>query len=115
MLVPTGVSAINIDGTTIHSGLSIPCQGKLFPLNDKNCALLRNKYSQVQLIIIDESSMVPSKLLFQVHQHLLEIFACSSNIPFSRKPVLFVEIYPSYLLSELMQGVISMDLWCSFS
>ena len=27
VLVPTGVAAININGTTIHSGLNIPCQG----------------------------------------------------------------------------------------
>ena len=126
MLAPTGVAAINIDGTTIHSGLNIPCHGKLFPLNDKNRALLRNKYSEVQLIIIDEISMVPSKLLFQVHQRLLDIFACSSNIPFAGKPVLVcgdlyqlppVRAKPIFLFDEtqsLMQGVISMDLWNNF-
>ena len=43
VLTPTGVAAINIDGTTIHSGLDIPCKGKLFPLNDKNRALLRKQ------------------------------------------------------------------------
>ena len=30
LLAPTGVAAINIDGTTIHSGLNIPCHGKMF-------------------------------------------------------------------------------------
>ena len=62
VLAPTGVAAINIDGTTIHSGLNISCEGKLFPLNDKNRALLRHKYSEVQVIIIDEISMVPTTL-----------------------------------------------------
>ena len=88
MLAPTGVAAINIDGTTIHSGLNIPCHGKLFPLNDKNRALLRNRYSEVQLVIIDEISMVPSKLLFQIHQRFIEIFENTSNVPFAGKSVL---------------------------
>ena len=68
LLATTGAAAINIDGTTIHSGLNIPCHGKIFPLSDKNQAILRNKYSEVQLIIIYEISMVPRKLLYQVHQ-----------------------------------------------
>ena len=54
LLAPTGVASINIQGTAIHSGLHIPCRGKLFPLNDMNKALLRNKYSNVQLLVIDE-------------------------------------------------------------
>ena len=68
LLAPTGVSAINIDGATIHSGLNIPHHGKMFPLSEKNWASLSNKYSEVQLI--DKISMVPSKFLFQVHQRL---------------------------------------------
>ena len=126
VLAPTGVAAINIDGTTIHSGLNIPCRGKLFPLNDKNRALLRNKYSEVQVIIIDEISMVPSKLLFHIHQRLLEIFGCLSNAPFAGKSVLVcgdlyqlppVRAKPIFMFdgfSTLFQGVLSMDLWRNF-
>ena len=58
VLMHTGVPAININGTTIHSGLNIPCRCKLMPLSNKNCAELRNKYSEVQIVIIDEISMV---------------------------------------------------------
>ena len=64
LLAPTGVAAININGTTIHSGLCIPCRGTCYPLNDKNRVSLRNKLSEVQMIIIDEISMVSSKLFF---------------------------------------------------
>ena len=47
VLVPTGVAAFNINGTTIHSGLNILCRGKLMTLSYKNRAELRNKYSDV--------------------------------------------------------------------
>ena len=32
----------------------VECQGKLLPLNDTNKAELRNKYSEVEVVIIDE-------------------------------------------------------------
>ena len=67
-LVPTGDTAININGVIIHSGLNIPCRGKLVPLRGKNSAEVRNKHSKVHVIIIDEISMVSGKLLYQVHQ-----------------------------------------------
>ena len=50
VLAPTGVAAFNMNGTTIHSGLNIPCRGKLMPLSYKNHAELRNKYSDVELL-----------------------------------------------------------------
>ena len=31
LLAPTGVAAVNMDGTTIHSGLGINCKGQLYP------------------------------------------------------------------------------------
>ena len=90
MLAPTGVAAISINGTTIHSGVSIPCCGKLMSLSDKNRAELRNKYSDVQIVIIDEISMVSSKLLYQIHKRLNEIFSPQQDIPFDGKSVFLV-------------------------
>ena len=55
VLAPTGVAAINKNGTTIHFGLNIPCHGKLMPLSAQNRAELRNKYSDVQIFIIHET------------------------------------------------------------
>ena len=43
LLGPTGISAVNIGGTTIHSGLGIKPGIKLLGLNDKCKAALRNK------------------------------------------------------------------------
>ena len=67
LLAPTGVAAVNINGTTIHSGLEINVGGKLYPLSEQHRPDLRNKLSEVRLIIIDEISMVSSVLFFQVN------------------------------------------------
>ena len=88
LLAPTGVAAININGTTIHSGLGINVGSKLYPLNDQQRAALRNKLSEVRLIIIDEISMVSSVLFYQVNQQLNEIFGYSGNEPFAGLPVI---------------------------
>ena len=64
LLAPTGLAAININGNTVHSGLHIPWRGKLLPLNDANKAELRNKYSEAELVICDENSMVSSIILW---------------------------------------------------
>ena len=40
ILAPTGVAAINIDGTTIHSALGINVGHKLYPFNDSQRGIL---------------------------------------------------------------------------
>lgn len=125
ILAPTGVAAINIGGTTLHSALHIPCHGKLLPLNDSKKAILRNKYSDVQLIVIDEISMVSSRLLLQVHQRLLEIFN-ESQVAFAGKSVILCgDLYQLppvgakslYILDNninVINGMLSLDLWRKF-
>ena len=66
--------------------------------------------------------MVPSKLLFQVHQRLIEIFESPSNILFAGKSVIIcgdlnqlppVRAKPVFMFDEyspLFQGVVSVDL-----
>ena len=89
LLAPTGVAAVNIDGTTIHSGLGI--HGKQYtPLSDRMRASLRNKYSEISAIIIDEISMVSDKLLKDIHLRLCEIADVSTQIPFAGKTVIAV-------------------------
>ena len=86
LLAPTGVAAINIEGTTIHSGLGIPIghHGKNVPrLGDKMRSKLRNKLSEVGVIIIDEKSMVSNLLLLYIHQRLTEVFGCSEDLRFA--------------------------------
>ena len=87
MLAPTGVAAVNIDGSTIHSALGISPErnyGKnVAKMSDKRRSLLRNKLSELCIIIIDEISMVSNVLLLHIHQRLMEIFGCSTDLPFA--------------------------------
>ena len=48
MLRPTGISAVNIGETTIHSGLGIKPGAKLLGLSDKPKTVLRNRLSEVK-------------------------------------------------------------------
>ena len=70
LLAPTGVAAININGTTIHSALGTNVGGTLYPLSKQHREALRNNLSEVRLIIIDEISTVSSVLLFQFNQQI---------------------------------------------
>ena len=62
LLGPTGISAVNICRTTIHSGLAIKPVTKLLGLSDQSNAALRNRLSEVKLLIIDKLSMISSNL-----------------------------------------------------
>ena len=122
LLAPTDVAKININGNTVHSGLHIPCQGKLFPLNDANKAELINKYAEVELVIIDKISMVSSKLFYQIQQkRLREIFSSRQDIPSGGKSILVCgnlrELPPvcakpvfTFNNTKTTEGYINMDL-----
>lgn len=61
LLLASGVvAAININRTTIHSGLGKNVRSKLYLLSERQRAPLRSKLSEVRLIIIDIISMVSS-------------------------------------------------------
>ena len=93
LLTPAGVAAINIGGTTIHTGLNIPvwCFEKhLPPLSDKMRSMLRNRLSEVKVLIIDEVSMVSNELLLHIDLRLTEIFASKGKFPFAGITVIAV-------------------------
>ena len=58
----TGISAVNVGGNAIHSGVGVKPRRKLLCLNDKPNAGLRNRLSEVKKIIIGELPMVSSDL-----------------------------------------------------
>ena len=76
---PTGLSAFNVSGTTIHRLLSLPVEhGKPADynrLNHETLNILRKTLSNLKLLIIDEVSMVSSLTLLFIHLRLTEIMA----------------------------------------
>ena len=80
ILAPTGVATIDINGTTINSGLRIPpyVNGYILTrLSDSERGRLRNFYSEVLVVLIDEISMVSNILSLHIHKRLCKIFGCS--------------------------------------
>ena len=69
-MAPTGVAAINIDGTTVRTALVIPRESgdKIPPMSDQKRTQIRLALSDLKLIIIDEISMVSNTLFLEIHQ-----------------------------------------------
>lgn len=91
-MAPTGIAAINISGTTIHSALAIPKEsGERLPqMSDQKRTQLRMALSELNLIIIDEISMVSNTTLLHIHLRLKEIFATANNLLFAGLSILVV-------------------------
>ena len=81
LMAPTGVAAINIDGTTINTALAIPKEaGDNVPaMSDQKKTQLRLLLADLKLIIVDEISMVGNTTLLHIHQRLKEIFGTASS------------------------------------
>jgi hypothetical protein len=87
----TGVAAFNINGMTLHSALLLGCNRRGFqPLSNDKLTTLRCKLSKLQLIIIDEISMVGSNTLLEIHKRLQQIKGVISDKVFGDVSVLAV-------------------------
>ena len=101
VLAPTGVSAINVGGSTIHSFFKMPFRpmlpddpdlslagGRIYELlkyNKKQRQLLR----EVELIIIDEISMVRADMIDFIDR-VLRVYSGNMRFPFGGKQLLLV-------------------------
>ncbi len=68
VLAPTGVAALNVKGQTIHSFFGFPAK----PLNKKDIRKRKNRklYKNIEVLIIDEISMVRADLLDNIDYFL---------------------------------------------
>lgn len=75
LTAPTGIAAYNLDAVTIHHTLSIGKQVSLpyIPLGEDKLNSLRAQLSHLQILIIDEISMVDHNLFFYVHGQLRQV------------------------------------------
>ena len=105
-MAPTGVPAININGTTIHTALSVPKEsGDLAPpMSDQKRTRLRLTLSKLKLIIVDEMSMVPNTTLLHIHQRLKEIFNTPNSELFAR--ISFIAVGDLYQLPPIRRRAV---------
>ncbi|XP_054266849.1 uncharacterized protein LOC128989020 [Macrosteles quadrilineatus] len=91
---PTGLSAYNINGSTIYKVFQLPVEHGKTPkykaLTDDVLKMLRSNLKDVVLFIIDEVSMVSNLTLMYINLRLCEIFNTSdqSNGWFGKKHIL---------------------------
>jgi DNA replication protein DnaC len=122
VLASTGPAAKNINAKTAHTGLSIP---KIITLpyrsmNETNITQMRSQLENVQLVIIDEISMINQQLFTYIHGCLHQIKKIvSSQINFGNLAVLAVgDFYqlPPVIQPPLYRNINSNNnLWKHFS
>ena len=72
-LAPTGKAASIIQGLTLHSAFHFSFGNNFQTLSDKVKEQLRKDFSHLQIVIIDEVSMVKSDMLYLLNARLQEI------------------------------------------
>jgi exonuclease III len=74
ILAYTGKAAYNAGGTTIHSALLMPFNKSHFlPLSKEMLDKLSKLYQELQLVFIDEASLIGSRFLFSIDNRLRNI------------------------------------------
>ena len=114
LLAPTGIAAVNIGGVTLHSFFRIPLQ-PLLPddtqLIDRSKLKALLKYNtekitllkELQLIVIDEASMIRADILDFID--LILRTYCNPRLPFGGKQLLLVgDLYQ-------LEPVVKRDEW----
>ena len=125
LLRSTGISVVNIGGTTVHFALRIKLGAKLSGLSIKGKASIRNKLSEVNFFMINEISMVFSDLWTEIGFRLPDIFSTSIELPFGDISVAIIGdylelppvrsfIFSRYTSGSKMNQLLSLQLWQLF-
>jgi hypothetical protein len=70
----TGKDAYNVGGTTIHSAFLMPFnKSQFFPISKEMLDTLSKLYLELQLVFIDEASLIGSRFLYSIDSRLLSI------------------------------------------
>ncbi|XP_035709644.1 ATP-dependent DNA helicase PIF1-like [Folsomia candida] len=92
LAAPTGVAALNINGQTLHRTFQLAVESgsvpRYAPLGAIMLQRMRDKFRDVEWIIMDEVSMISYELFRQVSQRLGECF--DNTLPFGGKNVIVV-------------------------
>jgi hypothetical protein len=74
LIVATRKDAYNASGTTIHSAFLMPFNKSQFlPLSKEMLDTLSNIYDELQLVFIDEASLIGSRFLYSIDNRIRNI------------------------------------------
>ena len=73
LVAPTGTAAFNVSGHTIHSVFKIPRKGPYQPLSEDTLNTMQVQLGNLQILIIDEISMVDRRVLSYINGRLRQI------------------------------------------
>ncbi|XP_073681626.1 uncharacterized protein [Garra rufa] len=116
LTAPTGIAAYNLHAATIHHSFSIGKDVRLpyTPLGEDKLNCLRAKYSDLQILIIDEISMVNHNLLAYIHGRLRQIKQTGDFSPFGNVSIIAVGDFfqlPPVKGKPLYVDNIGINLW----
>lgn len=84
-----GKATFNTASTTAHSIFHLPCNSsKMLPLDSNIPDMLRKKFDQLQILLIDEVSLIGSKMLYNIDRRLHQI-KYTPKIPFGNIDIVF--------------------------
>ena len=117
LLAPTGKAGFNINGSTMHAGLSIPPSNvttQFTELRGNQLAEAQAKYATLKLVIVDEVSMVGSFIFATMEARLRQIM--KSNRPFGGVHVILVgDLYQLKPVGEPwifeVKSALEVNLW----
>nr|XP_061838349.1 uncharacterized protein LOC133620798 isoform X2 [Nerophis lumbriciformis] len=120
LTAPTGIAAYSLHAATIHHTFSIGMQVSLpyIPLGEDKINSLRAQFGHLQILIIDEISMVDHHLLAYVHGRLRQMKQTGDFSPFGNVSVVAVgDFYqlPPVKGRPLYTCQVGVDLWCHFT
>ncbi|XP_061923815.1 uncharacterized protein LOC133663392 isoform X1 [Entelurus aequoreus] len=120
LTAPTGIAAYSLHAATIHHTFSIGIQVSLpyIPLGEDKINSLRAQFGHLQILIIDEISMVDHHLLAYVHGRLRQMKHTGDFSPFGNVSVVAVgDFYqlPPVKGKPLYASQVGVDLWCHFT
>jgi len=102
VLAPTGVAAVNVEGETVHSFFRFKANVTMDKVSKIKSAKRRKLYSSLDMIIVDEASMLRADLLDCVDK-FLRLNGKREDRPFGGAQVVFVgDLYqlPPVVMSE---------------
>ena len=90
---PTGASAYQVNGSTLHSTFALPLKkckySDYLPMSQEKLSQMRSKFGNLSLLILDECSMIGADQLVTVHRRLCDIME-SDREPFGNVSILAV-------------------------